>query len=466
MPLFVSCIAKKFIVISPKPMNNKQTGIEGSVFGDNARIEINQHINSPRQNQAIPSNVRSGSKNFVGREEELKKIEKALTQGQGVIVCAVEGLGGVGKTELALQYAQLHKGEYAAQYWLNLREMGLAQAVVKEASRYIALPESMLADIDEAKAAWYWQNWLPASGKMLVILDDVTNAESMPEVAMPLDSRVQVLVTTRERSLNLEFESVAVEVLSEMEALELLRKIVGAGKVDNELATVQQICQMLGYLPLGIELVGEYLFKKRTLTFAQVQERLHLADETISRERKHKLYGYRGVEAAIRLSWDDLSPASQQVAMLLSLFAPVDILWELVAEIGKMTEITAAELSEARGQLDNLHLIKPIDEEYTFYKIHTLIREFFRIELSQKEENNQFRQAFAANLLEIAKIDEPITNEKIRIAVYANPHIQLLMKEMPNDIPNPEEDRSLWLAQNALFVEGEGSIQIGGEGSI
>ena len=76
----------------------------------------------------------------MGREEELGNIHNKLTKGQGVIICAVEGMGGVGKTELALQYAQRYKGEYAAQYWLNLREMGLAQAVVKEASRYIALP--------------------------------------------------------------------------------------------------------------------------------------------------------------------------------------------------------------------------------------------------------------------------------------------------------------------------------------
>ena len=52
------------------------------------------------------------------------------------------------------------------------------------------------------QAEWHWKNWLPAQGKMLVILDDVVNAESIPEGAMPFDPRVQVLVTTRERLLN------------------------------------------------------------------------------------------------------------------------------------------------------------------------------------------------------------------------------------------------------------------------
>jgi MoxR-like ATPase len=72
----------------------------------------------------IPSNVRQGSKNFVGREEELEDIHAKLQEGQGVIVCAVEGMGGVGKTELALQYATRYQQEYVARYWLSLREMG------------------------------------------------------------------------------------------------------------------------------------------------------------------------------------------------------------------------------------------------------------------------------------------------------------------------------------------------------
>ncbi len=99
--------------------------------------------------------MRSGSKNFVRREEELKKIKDKLTTGQGVIICAVEGMGGVGKTELSLQYAQHYKGEYTAQYWLNLREMGLAQAVVTLAAPYMNLSQSMQAASIEAQAAWY-----------------------------------------------------------------------------------------------------------------------------------------------------------------------------------------------------------------------------------------------------------------------------------------------------------------------
>ena len=405
----------------------------------------------------IPSNVRQGSKNFVGREDELTEIHTKLQEGQGVIVCAVEGMGGVGKTELALQYATRYQQEYVARYWLSLREMGLAQAVVTMASPYLDLPESMQAATLDEQAAWYWQNWLPETGKLLVILDDVPNADSIPDLAMPIDLRVRVLVTTRERELNVGFESVPLDVLSEEKALELLRKIVGVAKVDKELVTVKEICKTLGYLPLGIELIGEYLSKNRFLTFAKLQERLNLADESIARERKNKFYGYRGVEAAIQLSWNDISNCSQRVAMLLGLFAPVEILWELVAWIGASAEITEAELNEARGQLDSLHLIQPVDEECNFYKIHTLVREFFRSKLLKAEENHQFRQAFVNSLLALAKvIPETPTRDLIARVSPAIPHLDMLSREMLGVIPNPEEDLGWAFTGIARFYEGQG----------
>jgi tetratricopeptide (TPR) repeat protein len=401
--------------------------------------------------------VRHGSPNFVGREKELAEIHAKLQEGQGVIVCAVEGMGGVGKTELALQYATHYEQEYVARYWLSLREMGLAQAVVTIASPYLDLPEAMQSASLDEQAAWCWQNWLPETGKLLVILDDVPKAESIPDVAMPIDPRVRVLVTTRERELNVGFESVPLDVLSEEKALELLRKIVGAAKVDKELVKVKEICNTLGYLPLGIELVGEYLSKNRFLTFAKLQERLNIADESIARERKYRFYAHRGVEAAIQLSWDDISTGSQRVAMLLGLFAPVEIFWELVAAIGAKAKITEAELNEARGQLDSLHLIQPIDEECNFYKIHTLVREFFRAKLLKAEENNQFRQAFVTSLLAIAKeMPETPTRDLIARVDPAIPHLDMLSREMLGDIPNPEEDLFWAFLGITRFYKGQG----------
>ncbi|WP_271252761.1 FxSxx-COOH system tetratricopeptide repeat protein [Pseudanabaena sp. Chao 1811] len=404
--------------------------------------------------------MRHGSPNFVGREDELAEIHAKLQEGQGVIVCAVEGMGGVGKTELALQYATRYQQEYVARYWLSLREMGLAQAVVTMASPYLDLPEAMQSASLDEQAAWYWQNWLPESGKLLVILDDVPKAESIPDLAMPIAPRVKVLVTTRERSLRSDFKQLLLKVLTQGKAITLFIKFVGLAKVKKENRVVAELCKKLGYLPLAIELMGEYLVKNRHLTFAKLTERLNLADASLAKDRSaYKSYGYRGVEAAIQLSWDDISAGSQRVAMLLGLFAPVEILWELVAEIGASAEITEAELNEARGQLDSLHLIQPVDEECNFYKIHTLVREFFGAKLLKAEENHQFRQAFINSLLAIAKqIPQSPTRDLIAEVAPAIPHLDMLSREMLGDILNPEEDNNLYWAFGGVgrFYYGQG----------
>ncbi|MCY7331458.1 MAG: tetratricopeptide repeat protein, partial [Pseudanabaena sp. CAN_BIN31] len=440
-----------------------QTGMQGVSAGGNINASIDQSVNktvinqAPKENQPIPSNVRQGSPNFVGRETELAQIHANLQNGLGVIVCAVEGMGGVGKTELALQYAQHYKDEYVAQYWLQLRGMGLAQAVVTLANPYLALPESKQSASLEDQAEWYWLNWQPEQGRLLVILDDVPNAESIPDAAMPNDARVRVLVTTRERDLNLGFASLPLDVLSKEKALALLTKIVGAAKVDRELAIVEQVCETLGYLPLAIELVGEYLVKNRHLTFAKLQENLRLADKVLSSDRKNKFYAYRGVEAAILLSWQDLSAAAQRVAMWLGLFAPVEIWWELVAYMAANAEITELELDEARGELDRLHLIQPVGEDCNFYKIHTLVREFFWDRLAQATENQLFRGAFVTSLLDVAKtIPSSPTRDLIAAVAPAIPHLDMLSREMLGDIPNLEEDLGWAFTGIARFYEGQG----------
>ena len=74
----------------------------------------------------------------------------------------------------------------------------------------------------------------------MVILDNVLNNEQIPEMALPTNERIKVLMTTRERGLNIEFESFSLEELPLEKCLELLEKIVGKQKVAKEKDTVKE----------------------------------------------------------------------------------------------------------------------------------------------------------------------------------------------------------------------------------
>jgi len=374
-----------------------------------------------------------------------------------------EGLGGIGKTALALEYAKRYQQEYAAQYWLSLRLSGLAEEIVKLAGPYLSLPEILKKESLEKQVYWYWQNWLPQQGKLLLILDDVPNIDRIPDRMLPKDSRIKILVTTRERCLSTEFESIALDVLPLDKCVELLTKIVGTAKVEQEKALVEQIChEILGRLTLAVELVGEYLAKNRHLKFSHLRDKLNLAHTALTKERNHRDYGHLGVAAAIKISWDDLSSAVQKVAMLLSLFAPVAIAWTLLEDTAKSTEITESELEEARGQLDNSHLMQPVDEDYSFYRIHPLVREFFQQQLQEIPKiNSLYRCAFVETLLTIAEnIPQTPTREIIAAVTPAIPHLQLVSQTMLDDIPNLEDNLSRVFLGVASFYKGQGEYNL------
>ncbi|WP_434687397.1 tetratricopeptide repeat protein [Pseudanabaena minima] len=393
----------------------------------------------------------------MGRVKELADIHAKLQAGQGVSVCAVEGMGGVGKSELARRYAWEYRQEYAARYWFSLRGMGLAQAVVTFASRYLDLPEVMQSQTVEAQAEWYWQNWTPTAGKVLVILDDVTDLKSIPQQARPLAERFQVLVTTRKRKLSSQFADVPLDVISEAEALELLRKFLGAARVNREEDEAKAICKDLGYLPLGVELAARYLQLDEDLSLRDYQQRLKITDESLALQETEEINAARGVIAAFELSWQELSASTGKVAMLLGLFAPADIAWGLVEEIAANL-IEVADLREGRKQLNNLYLLKAVDQERTRFAMHSLTREFLQWKLAQDSDTNRlFQETFVISLLNKAKqIPQSPTRDQVAAVAPAIPHLDMLSREMLDDIPNPEEDLGWAFTGIAWFYEGQG----------
>jgi tetratricopeptide (TPR) repeat protein len=427
-------------------------------------------VNSTHHND-IPSNIpRSGVSfdRFFGRSHELEQLHQLLQQGNRVAIAAIAGMGGVGKTELAIQYAEQYKAFYPGGLcWLRVGESNLGSQIVQFAQFPLGLsvPQEWGGkplNLDQ-QIAWCWQHWQPP-GTVLVVLDDVTDLASCQDV-LPPTNRFRVLVTTRKRQLDASFFELSLDVLKPLAALKLLESLVKRERLKREPWIARRLCKWLGYLPLGLELVGRYLAEDPDLSLAEMLERLQaqsLKDEALDLDEQQKQKNYplmtakRGVRAAFELSWQELDPATKNVSCLLSLFAPAVIPWKLVESTSQLLNWAAQDVDKARKHLFKRHLILRADER--IYQIHSLIREFLKEKLKESTQIDELKQAFAATMVAVARqIPTSPTCELIAKISPSIPHIQAVT-ELTDFLSN--EDLGKPFVGLGNFYQGQGLYEL------
>jgi tetratricopeptide (TPR) repeat protein len=370
----------------------------------------------------FPQNIpNSNTDKFVGRASELERLHQQLQRNNEVVIAAVEGMGGVGKTELAIQYSLLHLQLHTYPggiCWLRAREEDIGLQIVQFARTDLGLQPPDDLELPE-RVRWCWQHW--QQGDTLLVLDDVKNYKDIKPYLPPQPSQFKVLITTRlKRNLA---GSLFLSALQESDALLLLSQLIGEEKKNQELAQAQELCQRLGYLPLALQLVGRYV-KKRKISLAEMLRRLeekglgHPSLIVNENDPTWTLDVKRGVAAAFELSWEELNEAAQLLGCLLSLFALAPIPWLLVESAAKEQDSEA--LEDARVELENLHLLQGEDS----YQLHQLIREFLRNKQNNLAASDEQKYNYCAAMIEVAnKIPHTPVLQEITTFTPVIPHL-------------------------------------------
>ena len=418
-------------------------GYQVLVEGGQAYIGQHLHVNDPGIVEAAlntilaaylskpvgtPSNLPlSGVVKFVGREEALAAVHQNLQEATTVAISSVSGMGGVGKTELALQYAygKLREAAYPGGVcWVNARVQDVGIGILDFARVQLGLPQppETLNTVPQ-QVEWVCRRW---RGKpVLIVLDDVVEYAAVKPYLDKLDARFRVLMTTR-LQLGTAAKRLELKVLSEDAALELLRVLVDDGeRIDSQLADAKRLCAGLGYLPLGLELVGRYLARKRDLSLAQMQARLQeksLAAKALVKTEAD-MTAQLGVAAAFELSWEELPEEARWLCGLLSVFALAPIPWELVERC--LSGGDGEELEDCRDEeLVGRSLLARVAEGG--YELHTLIREFFAAKLKTElqEVAEGLQRGVARVMVQVAQqIPQTVTLEVIAQVEAALPHL-------------------------------------------
>jgi WD40 repeat protein len=335
---------------------------------------------------------------FVGRDGDLARLHACLSGTfagpVGIRPAGLTGMGGIGKTQLAVEYVHRHRADYPdGIFWIDA-----ASPLAKGFARLATDPRLRWAEADrprdeQIRAAFAALNGRPQS---LLVLDNLPDPAAiavhlLPD-GVPEHLRCRLLFTTRRHDLG-RFAGVEVTVLPEEPALRLLLRhparqaAIDPGHPDHEHA--RAIARMLGRLPLALELAGAYLGKySGDVSLASYREGLKSegalatldADAAELSEADLRRVHDPAVAATIREQWDALKDESaRRLLRVASLFPESSAL--SIARLGLLAglsdEARPGRRSPLRRAVQHLHdacLVERLEAEQV--RLHPLIHEF------------------------------------------------------------------------------------------
>ncbi|MFG3030670.1 BTAD domain-containing putative transcriptional regulator [Streptomyces sp. NPDC048253] len=313
---------------------------------------------------------------FTGRTAELATLTAVAAQepGGSPVMVAIDGMGGVGKTTLAVRLAHRVTELYPdGQYFINLHGFSAtrspvptehALAVLLQASGLTAreIPPSL-----EERSA-LWRSRL-AGRRCLVVLDDAADSAHVTPL-LPGTGGTLVLVTSRRKLSALDgAQPLCLDVLPPADAVTLFRRIVGEPRARREPARVAQAVELCGRLPLALRIAATRLRDRPAWAVADLVERLA---QPAQRARCLQTAD-RDLMAVLRVSYDHLSAPERRFSRLISLqpAASYDI-----AHAALVTGLPAGDVEHHFDALIENNLIR--EDTPARFSFHSLIRDCTR----------------------------------------------------------------------------------------
>lgn len=341
---------------------------------DPALAEPSAPAAEPAPAPVLPAQLPATVPDFTGRLAFVTELgaELARAQGQVMAVSALAGIGGVGKTTLAVHVAHESRSAFPdGQLYVDLQgtspRPSEPETVLGSFLRALGTPDASIPDALEDRAALYRS--VLDGRRVLVLLDNAKDATQVRQL-LPGAPGCAALVTSRVRMVDLAgAHLVDLDVMSPEEALELFTRIVGEERVAAERQAALDVVAACGFLPLAIRVAASRLAARRTWTVSVLAAKL--ADE---RRRLDELQaGDLAVKATFELGYGQLEPAQARAFRLLGLADGPDISLAAAAALLDLPFQDAEDLLESLVDTSLLESAAP-----GRYRYHDLVRLYAR----------------------------------------------------------------------------------------
>ncbi|MEE4594474.1 FxSxx-COOH system tetratricopeptide repeat protein [Streptomyces sp. DSM 41524] len=436
----------------------------GNIFTGDTTLQVPLALPPPADVSAthgLHNLPRPVGQRFVGRMSEMAALEQALRPrneraATHVVAQAMSGLGGIGKSTLALHFAHTHRSDYTAVWWIDAETpetitSSLAQLTtrVNAGTNTSSLPSAVLAE---------WAlTWLDSHPGWLLVFDNATHPDHLAPYLARLTSGDH-LITSR---LTYGWHDLAatplhLDVLTPPAATNLLHQLAGPGP-SSEAAAAQELADELGYLPLALEQAGAYIRRTRN-TYSGYLHRL--------RTRTARMLNTPGngdphsitIARTWRVTLDTIAerdPLAVHLLRVMAWFAPHDVPRDILSGVADEPETG---IDDAIALLNDFSMITLSQSTAT---THRLVQALARTPDPQDPHRTESAiakaQSIAACLINRALPDDPSSN----VAGWPRwrallPHIDAYLTHT-----RPDADTACCnhlLHQASRFLRGQGQI--------
>ncbi|MEU5868226.1 FxSxx-COOH system tetratricopeptide repeat protein [Nonomuraea sp. NPDC047529] len=349
------------------------------------------------------------NKNFTGREALLEQLHAGIASDvTAVVPHALHGMGGVGKTQVAVEYAWRYAADYDIVWWIAADQALLVPAALAALAPRLDLPPVKAVGIEDTAAAVLdaLRRGEP-SDRWLLIFDNADQPEDINRL-IPRGPG-HVLITSRNQEWRSVVDTVPVDVFTKGESVQFLHK-----RVSNKLqeADARRLAEELGHLPLALEQAGALQAEAGMSVEEYLQQLARHMPDTL---QDPKPLDYpRSMTAAWRLSVSQLEQQMAEAVDLLRCCAffgpdpiPVDVFrWGAEGAGPGLQDLLDKPLMRSKAiRVIGRYALAGLDPENRTLQVHRLIQALLRADLND-EEQDRFRKV-VHRLLASARPGDP-----------------------------------------------------------